>query len=98
MKKNILIIGYGDIARRLNAILCKDTYEIYGISRSKKRGLENFIEWDWLSKKLPKLKCKNYESIIFIPKPSNSSQLGYQEGFLDASKNIFDFNCFISTR
>ena len=91
MKKNILIIGYGNIARRLDTLLCKDTYEIYGISRSKKRGLENFIEWDWLSKKLPKLKCKNYESIIFIPKPSNSSQLGYQEGFLDASKNIFDF-------
>ena len=25
MKKNILIIGYGNIARRLDALLCKDT-------------------------------------------------------------------------
>tara|TARA_B100001175_G_scaffold264725_1_gene234766 strand:+ start:15 stop:767 length:753 start_codon:yes stop_codon:yes gene_type:complete len=91
MKKNILIIGYGNIARRLDAILCKDTYEIYGISRSKKKGLENFIEWDWLSKKIPKLECKNYESIVFIPKPSNSYRSGYQDGFLNSSKNLFNF-------
>ena len=66
MKKNILIIGYGDIAMRLSAILSKDRYEIYGISRSKKRGLENFIKWDWSSKDLPNIECKNFDSIIFI--------------------------------
>ena len=90
MKKNILIIGYGDIARRLDALLCKDTYEIYGISRSKKKSLKNFIEWDWLSKKLPKLECKSYESIVFIPKPSNGYRSGYQDGFLSSSKNLFN--------
>ncbi len=91
MKKNILIIGYGDIAGRLNSILCKDSYKIYGICRRKKRGLENFIEWDWLSKKPIKLECKNFESIIFIPKPSNNNQSGYQDGFLNSSENFFNF-------
>ena len=64
MKKNILIIGYGNIANRLHAILCKDSYKIYGISRSKKRGLKNFIKWDWLSKDLPNIQCNNFDSII----------------------------------
>ena len=91
MKKNILIIGYGDIAQRLNLILCKDSYEIYGISRRKKKDLENFIEWDWLTKKPIKLECKNFESIIFIPKPSNNDLLGYQNGFLNSSENLFNF-------
>jgi len=91
MKKNILIIGYGDIARRLHVILCKDNYKIYGISRSKKKGLEDFIKWDWLSRDLPNLECNNFESIIFIPKPSNRNQAGYQEGFLKSSENTFNF-------
>ena len=91
MKKNILIIGYGDIAKRLNSILCKDSYEIYGISRRKKKDLENFIEWDWLTKKPIKLECKNFESIIFIPKPSNNNLSGYQDGFLNSSENFFNF-------
>ena len=91
MKKNILIIGYGDIARRLTSILCKDSYKIYGISRRKKRGLENFIEWDWLSKKPIKLECEHFESIIFIPKPSNNNLSGYQDGFLNSSENFFNF-------
>ena len=91
MKKNILIIGYGDIAKRLNSILCKDSYEIYGISRRKKKDLENFIEWNWLTKKPIKLECKNFESIIFIPKPSNDDLLGYQNGFLNSSENLFNF-------
>ena len=43
MKKNILIIGYGNIASRLHTILCKDSYKIYGISRSKKRGLKKSL-------------------------------------------------------
>ena len=66
MKKNILIIGYGNIASRLHTILCKDIYKIYGISRSKKRGLKNFIKWDWLSKDLPNIQCNNFDSIILF--------------------------------
>ena len=91
MKKNILIIGYGNIASRLHAILCKDTYKIYGMSRTRKRGLENHIEWNWLYKDLPNLECNHFESIIFIPKPSSRSLTGYQEGFLKSSENTFNF-------
>ena len=91
MKKNILIIGYGNIASRLHTILCKDIYKIYGISRSKKRGLKNFIKWNWLSKDLPNIQCNNFDSIIFVPKPTNGHQAGYHEGFLKSSENIFNF-------
>ena len=91
MKKNILIIGYGNIATKLQAILCQDSYKIYGISRTRKRGLENHIEWNWLWKDLPNLECNHFESIIFIPKPSSRSLTGYQEGFLKSSENTFNF-------
>ena len=91
MKKNILIIGYGNIASKLKAILCKDGYKIYGMSRTRKRGLENHIEWNWLYKDLPNLECNHFESIIFIPKPSSRSLTGYQEGFLKSSENTFNF-------
>ncbi len=91
MKKNILIIGYGNIATKLQAILCQDSYKIYGISRTRKRGLENHIKWNWLWKDLPNLECNHFESIIFIPKPSSRSLKGYQEGFLKSSENTFNF-------
>ena len=61
------------------------------MSRAKKRGLENHIEWNWLYKDLPNLECNHFESIIFIPKPSSRSLTGYQEGFLKSSENTFNF-------
>ena len=60
MKKNILIIGYGNIASRLHAMLCKDSYKIYGMSRTRNRELENHIEWNWLYKDLPNLECNHF--------------------------------------
>ena len=54
MKKNILIIGFGDIAKRLTNNLNKDLYNIYGVSRQDKEN-KNFIKWDWLSRELPSL-------------------------------------------
>ena len=57
MKKNILIIGYGDIAKRLDGLVNKDKYELYGVSRTNKDNrIKNHIKWDWLSTKTPKLK------------------------------------------
>jgi len=53
MKKNILIIGFGDIAVRLiQSFSKKDDYNFYSVSRSSK-SLDNLnhIEWDWLSNK-----------------------------------------------
>ena len=101
MKKNILIIGFGDIAKRLTHNLNKDVYNIYGVSRQDKE-IKNFIKWDWLSEDLPNLNNIDFESIVFIPKPSSSSERGYKDGFINSIKNIqkllstISFNKFIS--
>ena len=101
MKKNILIIGFGDIAKRLTNNLNKDLYNIYGVSRQDKEN-KNFIKWDWLSRELPSLDNIDFESIVFIPKPSSSSERGYKDGFINSIKNIqkllstISFNKFIS--
>ena len=101
MKKNILIIGFGDIAKRLTKNLNKDNYNIYGVSRQDKKN-KNFIKWDWLSKELPSLDNIYFESIVFIPKPSSSSESGYKDGFINSIENIqkllgtISFNKFIS--
>ena len=101
MKKNILIIGFGDIAKRLTHNLNKDVYNIYGVSRQDKE-IKNFIKWDWLSEDLPNLNNIDFESIVFIPKPSSSSERGYKDGFINSIKNIQKllstilFNKFIS--
>ena len=101
MKKNILVIGFGDIAKRLTNKLNKDIYNIYGVSRQEKEN-KNFIKWDWLSKELPSLDNIDFESIVFIPKPSSSSERGYKDGFINSIENIqkllstISFNKFIS--
>ena len=101
MKKNILVIGFGDIAKRLTNKLNKDIYNIYGVSRQDKEN-KNFIKWDWLSKELPSLDNIYFESIVFIPKPSSSSESGYKDGFINSIENIqkllstISFNKFIS--
>ena len=101
MKKNILIIGFGDIAKRLANNLIIDIFNIYGVSRQDKEN-KNFIKWDWLSKELPSLDNIDFESIVFIPKPSSSSERGYKDGFINSIKNIqkllstISFNKFIS--
>ena len=101
MKKNILIIGFGDIAKRLTNNLNKDIYTIYGISRQDNKN-KNFIKWDWLSKELPNLDNIDFEFIVFFPKPSSSSERGYKDGFINSINNIqqllstISFNKFIS--
>ncbi|MAR95917.1 MAG: hypothetical protein CMD46_06185 [Gammaproteobacteria bacterium] len=100
--KKILIIGYGDIANRLCNKLNHAVYKVYGVSRNNTYKIENFISWDWLSNDLPKLESKNYECIIFIPKPNSYDKDGYIDGFIKSSNNIFSlckkisFNKFIS--
>ena len=92
MKKNILVIGYGDIANRLNLILDKDKYDLYGISRTNKEAnIKNHIKWNWLSTNSPELEEKNFETIIFLPKPSSIDEDGYNKGFIQSTENIFSF-------
>ena len=100
--KEILIIGYGDIANRLCNKLNHNSYKVHGVSRNNSYNIKNFISWDWLSDDLPRLESKNYECIIFIPKPNSFDKDGYIDGFINSSKNIFNlcnkisFNKFIS--
>ena len=90
MKKNILIIGYGDIAKRLDGLVNKDKYQLYGVSRTNKDNrIKNHIKWDWLSTKTPELKNTIFDAIIFLPKPSSMDESGYNDGFIESSKNIF---------
>ena len=103
MKKNILIFGYGDLAQRLSSIVDKNSYRLFGVSRTSKETLKNnHISWDWLSKENPVLDVKAFDCIIFIPKPSSYDEDGYKNGFIKSAENIFNlskeltFNKFIS--
>tara|TARA_B100000925_G_scaffold109132_1_gene80520 strand:- start:599 stop:1273 length:675 start_codon:yes stop_codon:yes gene_type:complete len=103
MKKNILIFGYGDLAQRLSSIVDKNSYRLFGVSRTSKETLKNnHISWDWLSKENPVLDVKDFDCIIFIPKPSSYDEDGYKNGFIKSAENIFNlskeltFNKFIS--
>ena len=91
MQKNILIIGYGDIAKRLIKILGTESISIYAISRSESSDQNiNKINWDWLSDKMVDLKVKNFDSVIIIPKPSSLDEEGYTEGFVLATQNMLN--------
>jgi nucleoside-diphosphate-sugar epimerase len=91
MKKNILIIGYGDIAKRLIKVLHTEFISIYAISRNDSKDHNiNKINWDWLSDKTVDLEVKNFDSVIIIPKPSSLDEKGYKEGFVLATQNILN--------
>jgi nucleoside-diphosphate-sugar epimerase len=89
MQKNILIIGYGDIAKRLIKVIGTEFISIYAISRNDSIDQNiNKINWDWLSDEMVNLKVKNFDSVIIIPKPSSLDEKGYIEGFVLATQNI----------
>ena len=91
MQKNILIIGYGDIAKRLIKVLDTESINIYAISRNDSNNPNiNKFNWDWLSDKKIDLKAKNFDSAIIIPKPSSLDEEGYKDGFIIATKNILN--------
>ena len=90
MKKNVLIIGFGDIAKRISDNIDDSEYELYSISRGNhKSDIKNYFKWDWLSEEIPKLDITEYDSIIFIPKPSSFDEDGYKKGFINSSENVF---------
>ena len=91
MQKNILIIGYGDIAKRLIKVLDTESINIYAISRNDSNNLNiNKFNWDWLTDIKIDLKAKNFDSVIIIPKPSSLDEKGYKDGFIIATKNILN--------
>ena len=91
MKKNILIIGYGEIASRLHKILDLSKYKVIGISRNNKKNLDYHLCWDWLSNNSLSLEPQTFDSIIFFPKPNSINENDYKEGFLKSSTNINNF-------
>lgn len=94
--KKILIIGYGDIAERVQNQLDNNLFEIYGISRNNSKKIKNFIQWDWLASELPKIDNKIFHSLVFIPKPIGLDIDGYNDGFIRSSENIFKLSKKIS--
>jgi nucleoside-diphosphate-sugar epimerase len=91
MQKNILIIGYGDVAKRLIKVLDTKSKNIYAISRNDSSNPNiNKFNWDWLSDKKVDLKAKNFDSVIIIPKPSSLDEKGYKDGFIIATQNILN--------
>ena len=88
MSKNILIIGFGDIGRRVKSKL-DDKYVVYAINRNPKKedGVKSFY-WDWTSGNNFNFKGIMFDSIILIPKPSNMNEDGYRIGFIKALANI----------
>ena len=91
MQKNILIIGYGDIAKRLIKVIGTESINISAISRNDSKNPNiNKFNWDWLSDKKIDLKAKNFDSAIIIPKPSSHDEKGYKDGFIIATKNILN--------
>ena len=102
MKENILIIGFGDIGQRVVANINNKKYNFISVSRSANTTNTTHIQWDWLSGKKLELPVTKFKRVIFIPKPSEMSEIGYQQGFRDAASNVItslddiDFESFIA--
>ena len=78
--------------------MSNDDYKIHGISRNNTHNIQNFISWNWLSDATPQLESDEYDFIIFIPKPNTYDRDGYIDGFINSSKNVFNFCKEISLR
>jgi len=89
MSKKVLILGYGDIANRLSKLLSKKDFDLYAVSKSNKK-IENFYMHNWLSDDQFKLDQKDFDSVIFFPKPFDMSEAGYKKGFIDGSRSILN--------
>ena len=89
MKNNILIIGFGDLAERLEGHLMQKDYTILGLTRSpdKHQG-SNLIQWDWLLEEEFNLPVSNFDAVIFFPKPNEYNEQGYQAGFINSLELI----------
>ncbi len=86
MNKKVLVFGYGDLAFRSEKLI-GDNYEFFGVSKSKIES-KNSIRFNWLENKNFASPDNNFHSIIYFPKPTNVSDLGYKLGFLNGIKNI----------
>ena len=103
MKNNILIIGFGDLAMRLESFLLEKDNSILGLTRSpEKYEGSNVLYWDWNLKTEFELSDNNFDVIIFFPKPCEYDESGYQAGFINSLELIkkslekIEFKSFIA--
>jgi len=89
MKKNILIIGYGDLGKRLTNFLDSNLYNFSHVSRNNKYDSDDFIKWDWLSEKEFEHNFEKIDVVIFFPKPAKNDQSGYEDGFKNSAENLY---------
>ena len=89
--KKVLIIGYGDIGRRL-ALMCPQ-HEFIGVSRNTPMQQDNvkFIQLDWIKDFFHNFPNEQISTVVLILKPTSPDVSGYQTGFIEASHKIIDF-------
>ena len=73
MSKKVLILGYGDIANRPK-LLSKKDFDLYAVSKSIKK-IENFYMHNYLAM-INLSSQKDFDSVIFFPKPFDMSEAG----------------------
>jgi hypothetical protein len=102
MKKNILIIGFGDLAERLEQLVSEEDINIYGLTRSPENHIgARLTKWDWHSEVAFTAPEKAFDTVIFFPKPKEYNEYGYRAGFIESLKIIhkslqsIKFNSFI---
>lgn len=89
MKKNILIIGFGDLAERFERLVPNNSHTILGLTRSPNNHKgKNLTEWDWDKGQEFQLSIKHFDTVIFFPKPAEFSEEGYRSGFIESLKLI----------
>jgi len=86
--KKVLIIGFGDIGKRVSLEL--PDHQIIGVSRNAPKPMPNleFIQWDWFGEENLAISSTEISAVILVPKPATSDLAGYKAGFMQASKRI----------
>ena len=89
MKNNILIIGFGDLAERLESYLLEKDNFILGLTRSPEnfKG-SNLLYWDWNLGDEFEVPIHNFDAVIFFPKPHEYNKSGYEAGFINSLELI----------
>ena len=89
MKNNILIIGFGDLAERLESYLLEKDNFILGLTRSPEnyKG-SNLLYWDWNLGDEFEVPIHNFDAVIFFPKPHEYNESGYEVGFINSLELI----------
>ena len=73
MKKNILIIGFGDLAERFERLVPNNSHTILGLTRSPNNHKgKNLTEWDWDKGQEFQLPIKHFDTVIFFPRISDT--------------------------